>query len=280
MDGRTERGYGILIISFVVLMSATPAKSELPSVVEEAETLRPGCWSLDLGMMYRDDPVDFGVEDRHFELSIPTARFSFGVGEYVEIQLQGALGVWMERLDGDHSLNSGDWTLATKVWFLVENKVRPSAAFLYSVKLPNGSDELGGATDETDFYAHLLLDKCLGDHVNAHLNLGLGILGNPFANAAQNDVFSWGLSLDYHAAEHHWLTLDLGGETGPKVDDDPKGVMLSYSHHGRRGAFYGAFGFGFGDDEEDFRAILGWRKAFRLKSPSKPERHGRGTARF
>lgn len=262
----------ILLALFVPII--LPA--EEPSVVEEAETLEPGIWTLDLGMIYRDNPVDYGVEDRQYSIGAPAAKFSFGIGDYVEIQLKGAFIVWMQDQDGTRTTNSGDWELATKVWYLTEKGKRPSASFYYSVKLPNGDDTRGGSTDETDFYGHLLFDKTLHPNLISHLSLGLGILGNPFANKTQDDVFTFGLSFDYRTTPHDWLTIDFGGESGPKIRDDPHGLMLSWSHIARIWTFYGSSGLGLGSDEENFRLILGCRRAFNLKLKGTRKRSGRG----
>jgi hypothetical protein len=251
-------------------------QSENPSVVEEAETLRQGEWTLDVGFFYRDHPVDYGVADRQFSLGIPTLRTSLGLGEMVEFQVNGAGLVWMEDILGRYTTNSGDWELATKVRFLTEEGFRPTASFYYSVKLPNGDDERGGSTDETDFYAYLLTDKWLSENCQGHLALGLGILGNPFTNASQNDIFSFGMSFGWQVNSRNWVNFDFGGATGPKVHDDPRGFMVGFSHEMKKWTGYASVGFGLGDDEEDFRLVFGCRRGFHFRHSSQASRRGRG----
>jgi len=266
--------------SFLFFLGAIFVHAKSPSFIESAETLPPGVWTLETSLLMRDNPVDFGIADRDYEIRAPQFKLALGAGQIIEIQLEGDAAVWMKNLDGETSTNSGDWTLATKVWFATETEKRPSMSFYYAVKLPNGSDELGGATDETDFFAHLLFDKSLSEKIRAHGVLGLGILGNPFTNAAQNDVISYGLSLDYRFNRKNWLIWDIGGETGPKVKDDPKGMQFGWSHDFTKWTGFGAVGFGFGDDQENFRFLLGMRRQFGPIKRNPPQRRHRGNLTF
>jgi hypothetical protein len=256
-------------------MGASKLWAEPPSFLEEAETLQNGRWTVDLGLLYREDPVDFGLPDRDYQLNAPTLRLCFGAGDRVELQLMGDAYRVIRDQQGRQTRDSGDWELATKVWWFNQTPQRPAISFYYAVKLPNGDDERGGATDETDFFAYLLFDRNLNSRTLVHLNLGLGILGNPFANAAQNDVFGFGLSFERKLDENTWLVVEFGGRTGPKVNDDPRGLMVSFSHRFSRWVGYASLGAGLGKDEERSRLAIGFRRAFSLKHQTEALRHGR-----
>ena len=142
--------------AIVVLLSiglGAPALAEIPFITEEAETMQPGRFSLDFGLGLRDDPRDFAVPDRDWQVNIATTRLSFGVGRLAELQVTGVPLVLL-RQDGEQETNVGDWIIGTKVWIISERGKRPAISFLYEVKLPNADNEIGGGTDETDFFGN------------------------------------------------------------------------------------------------------------------------------
>ncbi|CAM2064511.1 Transporter [Sulfidibacter corallicola] len=253
-------------------------RAEWPDLIEEAETLKPGYGTIDFGIVFREDPVDFGIDTkRDSQLDLGRTRFSFGLGKVVELQLSGEILSIIEPFDLEDDLetenNSGDWTFATKVWIWSERGWRPNVSFYYSVKLPNASDEKGSGTDETDFATYFLFDKSLNENVMVTVNLGLGILGDPFTNSSQNDVFSYGASLRWKAGERQRWTLAMGGETGPEVQDDPAGTQLSWTYQlGPKWTTYVSGIIGFQDDFDDFQVHLGVRRTFRLFSPGPRKR--------
>lgn len=252
----------------VLVLSSCPLLADLPHYVEEAETIKPGVWTLDLGVLYRDEPVDFGVPDREAQLDIGRSRLSFGLGRAVELQLTGtALMALVEPFgERDTENNSGDWEFATKVWLRQEKGAWPGVSFYYSVKLPNASDEKGSGTDETDFNTYFLFDKKVGERFRLSLNLGLGILGDPFTNSAQNDVFTYGLDGTYKLDNRRRISLAWGGETGPKAQDDPQGIQLNYTQlmRNEKWAWYASFIEGFNEDTDNYVLYLGFRRGFKF----------------
>ena len=76
-----------------------PATAELPFSTEEAETLQPGAFTLDAGFVFRNEPVDFGIEDRDRQWDLLATRFSFGLGKFAELQVTGVVVALIEGED-------------------------------------------------------------------------------------------------------------------------------------------------------------------------------------
>jgi len=266
------------MVPFLMFAFSATLLADLPDRVEEAETLEPGTWTLDLGALYRDEPQDFGVtEERDFQVDFGRTRFSFGLGKVVELQLTGTAIVAIIEPFGENQEtenNSGDWDFATKVWLWNELGWRPNVSFYYSVKLPNASEENGSGTDETDFSTSFLFDKSITEDFRLHLNLGLAILGDPFTNSAQNDVFSFGLGSTWQVSNRARLTAAVGGETGPELEDDPSGVQLSFTRKllDTKWAWYLSGIAGFSDDTDNFVVQVGFRRGFKLFQNTPRER--------
>lgn len=257
------------VLALLWILSSTSAHAELPFTTEEAETLEPGALSVDLGVGYREEPKDFGVEDRAHQWNLGQARVSLGLGSIVELQVSGVLAQQIETLDGDETTNNGDWVFGTKVWLFQERKKRPAISFLYQVKMPNGANEKGGSTDETDFFGYLVLSKQIAPGQVLHANLGIGILGNPDAMASQDDIAILRLAWERQISERTIIGLEGFFQTGPKEKDDPHYLQVVAAHHLQKWAVYAGLAVGLGDDADQLRASIGARYRFSLWSPDR-----------
>ncbi len=259
-----------LLAAMLLLAAATSARAERPFSTEEAETLEPGFYSVDAGLVLRFDAVDFGIEDRDRQYDLGALRFSFGLGPITEVQVSGVAQALLSK-DGRSSTNSGDWIFGTKIWLRREKGASPALSFLYEVKLPNGSNENGGATDETDFFGHLIASwQRPGGAI--HANLGLGILGNPFANAAQNDVFILRLAWERKLTPDRIAGVEAVVEGGPDERDDPAYLAMVFAERHARWVFHGRLALGLNDESDDLRISLGVRRRFRLWKVEEPVR--------
>jgi hypothetical protein len=254
----------------ILSLVAPGALAERPFATQEAETIEPGLFSIDVGIGYRDSPRDFGVEDRDWQAAIGATRLSFGVGRYVELQVSGTPLIVLEQ-EGETDTNSGDWIFGTKVWFLQEKPEQPSISFLYEVKLPNGSDEDGGATDETDFFGYFLFTKGARKDV-FHGNVGLGILGNPFSNSAQNDVYLIRAAWERKISADRLFGVEGLFQEGPKEGDDPFFLRAVYAHRIGKWVVHGGVSAGLSGDADDWNVEAGFRRRFKLWPPAEAER--------
>jgi hypothetical protein len=99
----------------------------------------------------------------------------------------------------------GDLTLATRVLFFPEKGWRPAIGLRTAVKLPNTKYvPYGLGSNQTDFFSQLLFTKQYGA-VQARMNVGLGIVGDPQTHGAQDDVYT--LSAAAIVCPNSWLTF-------------------------------------------------------------------------
>ena len=180
--------------------------------------------------------VGFGVEflqGEKYSLSglegnltrIGVTNLQVGVGQYAEFQLSGVVQDFLSvsrryppvippDFTGNATSDFGDLVLATKLRLLQERASKPAMAFKFSVQLPNASNESGLGTDETGFYASLLLSKRFGE---AQLlgNVGLAILGSPVRANSQSDLLTYGLGLIVPVNPKISLVGEIHGRQGP-----------------------------------------------------------------
>jgi hypothetical protein len=123
---------------------------------------------------------------------LPEAEARLGVGPHAEVSANYEV-FWLQPSDGgDAVYDSGDVRLWTKLTLLPA--YLRGVAVRFGVKLPNAANEHGLGTDEADVFLMGLYDFQVGG-LEGTVNLGLGILGDPEHNSAQNDVLTWAGSL-------------------------------------------------------------------------------------
>ncbi len=238
----------------------------LPFRTQDAEPIEPGTLILDIGAAYRDAAKDFGMPDRESQWNLAATRVTIGLGRIVEAQLDGAI-VIVPEVDGNTHTDSGDWTLGTKVRFLAPGKRRPAMSLLWEVKLPNASNEKGGGTDEVDFFGHILIGRRFAERRNAlHASLGIGLLGDPAANGAQDDVFIGKLAWQHDGGLGKTVWgVEVEGRDGFKTNDSPFYARAVYGRRiGQRWWIHGAFGAGLNDESDDYNVDVRLRRSFRV----------------
>jgi hypothetical protein len=143
-----------------------------------------------------------------------------GVADNVNLDIDWKGYLYATLGNGAKVNDWGDVTLSTRVQFLGERKAIPAIGLRTAVKLPNTKYRPHGlGSNQTDYSSHLLLTKHYGA-VEARMNLGFGIIGDPRALDAQDDVYLLSSSVVVRA--NSWLTLflELYGVVGYYDDDD------------------------------------------------------------
>jgi len=170
--------------------------ADRPLVTEEVDTLAPGDIELELAFEYLDDPeVAFtGQELNRGFMKLPAVGLNIGLGKIVELQADFD-GIYLDQEGIDREYDRGDLRLWTKIKAKEEGDFWPALGIRFGTKLPTAADEDGRGTDEADFFALFLLSKHFGS-VYTHLNLGLGILGDPNQRNSQDDVMAYGLAIE------------------------------------------------------------------------------------
>ena len=201
-----------VILGCLVLAVPAVATAEWPYRTEEASTLGEGRYSLSVGVSRTYQDSSFLPGGHGVLWTFPEVEGTLGVGPYAEVSFHYPL-LWFDPSGagtGDYS--SGDLQLWTKL-ALFPSVVR-SLSLRFGVKLPNAPNERGLGTDETDFFASLLLDFRAGP-ARVSLNGGIGILGSTEVNQDQDDVFTWGTAARMPVWRELSAGFDASGYSGP-----------------------------------------------------------------
>ncbi len=149
-----------------------------------------------LGVAYAANPHTlFQTAGRHRKLSeLPALSLNLGLGERVEAQLSYAWLRLREDQQRRSKWRSGDLTIAGKIRLRAAAEQQTAYALRFATKLPNADDELDLGTDETDVFIDLLASRRQAGAA-IHLNLGLGILGDPGDfTKGQDDLLHYALA--------------------------------------------------------------------------------------
>src|SRR5213592_3695643 len=217
--------FKVLLLVAVLLGSGIPSLAQQrPLKTDDADIVPTGRVRLEFG-------VEF-LQGQRFSLSglegdltrLGVADVHVGVGEYAEFQISGVVQDFLSvsrrtpaaiepNFAGDATSDVGDLVLATKLKLMPERKSHPGVAFKFAVQLPNASNESGLGTDETNFFASLLLDKHFG-RSRALANIGLAILGSPVTPNSQTDLMTYGLALIVPVHHRVNLVSEIHGRQG------------------------------------------------------------------
>lgn len=157
----------------------------------------------------------------------------------------------------------GDIKFTTKYRFLDEIKNLPVLALSLSIKTKTGNKEKSLGSGELDYGLNGIVTKEIGKFTT-HLNLGYTFVGEPEGEEV-NDIFSYGLAMEYPLNESLNIVGEVTGET--TLDGDFNGNPCS----GLLGLNYAlsemiAFDFGVGfeisDASPDYRIITGLTLGF------------------
>jgi hypothetical protein len=179
--------------------------------------------------------LQFGVEflqGQRFSLSglegdltrMGVAGVQIGAGEFAEFQISGVVQDFLSvsaRTDavippdfaGNATSDVGDLVLASKFRLLREKGSRPALGFKFAVQLPNASNESGLGTDETHFFATLLLSRHVWK-VQLLGNVGLAILGSAVQPASQTDMLTYGFGMIIPVHPKLNLVSEVHGRNG------------------------------------------------------------------
>ena len=149
-----------------------------------------------------------------------------GISENVNLDIDWRGYLFATLRNGSKVNDWGDATIATRIQFNSEKVFTPAFGLRTAVKLPNTKYlPYGLGSNQTDFFAHLLMTKHLGV-VETRLNVGLGIIGDPKNPGAQDDLSMASGALIVSATS--WLTWFAEGYGFMGyLDDDDKLVARS-----------------------------------------------------
>ncbi len=114
---------------------------------------------------------------------------------------------------GDDVDGLGDVSVCAKYHLWDEGDTAPAAAVVFTLKTATGDEDDGLGSGELDYGLNTALTKGLGS-VTAHANAGYTFVGGG------EDVFSYGLAMEYPLSETVNIVGELTGETAFDGDFD------------------------------------------------------------
>jgi hypothetical protein len=253
----------VLILSFLILPATLEAKSLSPLVTQDANVIESGNLEIRLGTEYFEDlnlAFDPSDDIDRDVWNIPTLDILIGAGKIVEIQAYFD-GVYVDEDGSGSDYGAGDLELFTKIQMRQEDDM-PALGLRFGTKLPNASNEDRLGTDEFDFLASFLLSKHLGS-VETHLNLGMGILGNPYENSNQDDVLLYGAGFIFPATDNLNLALEVNGQACSDDNNDFSHLMAGFQYYlSQNTRLDVGAGAGLSDESQDWSIKCGLSRSF------------------
>ncbi len=225
-----------VVITFIWLHSIPVlAWNQLPLPTESPHILLPGQVQFDFGLQYLSNKnFPFSPFSRHYSrdvLSLPSLGIHIGLGKHTELHITyDVLFVEEEEYQIREVWESGDIAFFTKVEILEERQIRPGIGIKIGVKLPNARDQYRVGTDETDLAFSALCEKTFSA-LTMTTNLGLLILGNPYDNAEQDDLLSYGMAWTIPWRESITSTAEIAGQAFGITHNEQASALLHLQFH-------------------------------------------------
>src|SRR4030067_1765952 len=164
--------------------------------------------------------LDLGIDYSHIRagkylLAFPSLGLNYSAGPVVDLQAYYDF-LYRFTVNAPTIYGTGDLTLWTKVRFVPEKKNFPGLGLRFGVKLPNANAQDGLGSDQTDFYASVLLSKSIGRFEN-RANVGLAILDDPFKLRGQQDMLTVALASIYEISSSWQTFVDFYSQQGAEA---------------------------------------------------------------
>lgn len=213
----------------VAVLTAGPALAQQrPLVTEDPEPVGAGRVLIEGGLEVARS-VEYpasGLEGKLFRA--PMMGVSVGISSIAELQFDMSL---YDRLSigrrtaaplanlvtatGDHTTDTGDLVIGTKVRLIAEGVGHPALSLRFATKLPNASNESGLGLDTMDFFASVLVAKTV-QSIRVVANGGFAILPDPVVGHRQNDVLTYGLSLARAVTNESEIVSEVNGRVSTR----------------------------------------------------------------
>jgi len=232
----------ICSVSLLFLLWTVPATvnawNRLPLQAEPPIVLQSGIMQFDFGLQYLSHSnfpfSSFSQDAGRDVLSLPTLAMRIGLGKRSELRLcYEVLFVEEGAFRIREAWKSGDLDIFTKIEFWQERRWLPATGVNVGVKLPNAGNNYRVGTDETDVAVSALFAKQFAS-VATTANIGLLILGNPFAHARQDDLLSYALACSWPWNARITTTAEIAGQMFGTSDNQRSSALFHLSlreHH-------------------------------------------------
>ena len=209
-----------LFLAVILLSFMAPYGYSQVLLTPSAQTSGKGTLRAGVGVEYYSKHTSPGPDLPVTETRLFTAAAHMGVADNVNFDLDWRGLLLATTSSGELQSDWGDLTVSTRIRFVSEDENVPAIGVRSSVKLPNTSFvpyPLG--SNETDYGISLLLTKAFGS-LEARMNLGFSILGDPVHKGTQNDVYSLGILMLLPGNEAFQPFVECFGFSGYMKDDD------------------------------------------------------------
>lgn len=199
-----------------------------PSIVFAARPLSTGDAGT-VGRMHFEIESGFEYADATDNEFTWATALTYGLLEKLDIAIEIPYR-YINNCDDEDGL--GDITFSSKYHFLEESESLPAMAISFKLKTKTGNDDKNLGTGEMDYSATAILTKelnnIIGHKIIAHLNLGY-----TYTDKSHDDIFSYGVALEYPFNNRLNLVGELTGETANfegDFDDNPLAVLMGFNY--------------------------------------------------
>jgi hypothetical protein len=218
-------GRALITALLICLPLSFAYAQQRPLLTEDVDIIEPGSVRAQIGAELLQNQK-FALSGLKGDLSkYGVVRLTFGLSPNVEFEVEGVLRQYLsiDRFGPSaiplnvqpgalSTSDVGDFSLATKIKLRNETAGMPSIGFRFGVSLPNTNQAKGLGTNQTNFFATILLGKrFLSDRLNLFGNLGIGILTAPVERFSQNDVLLYGIAGIYKVNKRLNLVGEVAG---------------------------------------------------------------------
>lgn len=262
-------------VALLAALSSVQASAQRPALrTDGAATIGRGRIEIGAGVEYLTRSAEPFPGAPVSVWRVPTFTARWGAASNVDLEFEWSGRLLAGYAGGADGSDWGDPVIGTVVTAVEEGESLPAIGLRTAVKIPSTSFlpyYLG--SDQTDVTFAILATRHLG-RVEARLNIGLGILGNPRELGSQDDVYIVGAAVLVPVGEQWRLFAEGYGMSGYKSDDDKllvrSGMTAEFGSWGLR-LFAGVRVAGSGRDfgaaflaSEDWSAGVSCAKEFSL----------------
>lgn len=204
-----------ILLLLILAIPLTQASAQRPVIfTDDAVTLGSGRIEAGIGLEYFEKHVAPSPRDPENLYRLVVIAWHQGVAQNVNFDLDWRGGLLTKLGNGTRGFHWGELTISTRINFLRERRGLPAIGLRSAVKLPNTLyDDYKLGSNQTDYHAQILLCKQYGS-VQARLNVGFSILGDPRVAGIQNDVYHLSGVLLIPLVERARVFVELFGVTG------------------------------------------------------------------
>ena len=250
-----EKASSIILFFIMVVVIITPSISYAARLLstDDAGVVKARHMEVEAGFEY----VKQADKENNLTLCI-----KYGLIEKLDLGVEVPYQ-FIDISEGNKVEGIGDIQITTKYNFLDETETLPALALSCVVKTKTGDTNKGLGSGEIDYSLNGIITKEIGDFTT-HANLGYTFVGEPESEDL-DDIFSYGLSVEYPLIESLNMVGEITGETtfDGDFDDNPFSGLIGFNCIlNKRLCFDVGIGFQISKASPDYKIVTGLTLAF------------------